>query len=112
MDREAEIRRLRAGNFTMNNGKVLLTINLLREKYNALKSVKKGVEYDGIERQEFIDSVNFLAEEGYIQLREISTKEDATLSDFDYQMLEAKVTAKGIRLLAGGIKDDVVDLGN
>ena len=95
MNREAEMRRLRAGNFTMNNGKVLLTINLLREKYNALKSVKKGVEYDGIERQEFIDSVNFLAEEGYIHLREISTKEDATLSDFDYQMLEAKVTAKG-----------------
>ena len=45
MNREAEMRRLRAGNFTMNNGKVLLTINLLREKYNALKSVKKGVEY-------------------------------------------------------------------
>lgn len=43
MDREAEIRRLRAGNFTMNNGKVLLTINLLREKYNSLKSVKRAL---------------------------------------------------------------------
>lgn len=112
MNREAEIRRMRAGNFTMNNGKVLLTINLLREKYNALKSVERGVKYDGIDKQEFIDSVNFLSEEGYIHLRDINSKEDASLSDFDYQSLEAKVTGKGIRLLAGGISDDVVDLGN
>lgn len=31
MSRETEKRQLRAGNFTMNNGRVLSTINLLRE---------------------------------------------------------------------------------
>ena len=106
MSRETEKRQLRAGNFTMNNGRVLSTINLLREKYNALRSVEKAVSY------EFVDSVNFLAEEGYIYLRDIKTREDASLADCDYQTLEAKVTGKGIRLLGGGISDNMVDLGD
>lgn len=111
MNREAEIRRMRAGSFMLNNGRVLLTVNLLREKYNSLKSVEQGVKYDGIERQDFIDSVNFLAESGYIRLREIGTHISAELADFDYARLEAKVTEKGIRLLGGGISDNMVDLG-
>ena len=112
MSREAEKRQLRAGNFVMNNGRVLSTINLLREKYNDLRSVCKAVSYEGIDKQEFIDSVNFLAEEEYIHLREISSKESANLADYDYQALEAKITGKGIRLLGGGIADNMVDLGD
>ena len=112
MGREADKRQLRAGNFMLNNGRVLSTINLLREKYNSLRSVEKAVRYEGIEKQEVIDSVNFLAEEGYVHLRDIRTHEDASLADFDYQVLEAKVTGKGIRLLGGGISDNMVDLGD
>lgn len=112
MSREIEKRQFRAGNFTMNNGRVLAIINLLREKYNVLRSVEKAVSYEGIERQEFVDSINFLAEEGYIHLRNIKTHEDAFLADCDYQTLEAKVTGKGIRLLGGGITDNMVDLGD
>ena len=110
MDRDAELRRLRAGNFKVNNGRVLMTINLLRQKYNYLRSVEQGVKYDGIERQEFIDSVNFLAEEGYIHLREIESHEAASLADNDYPTLEARVTGKGIRLLGGGVTDNMVQL--
>lgn len=40
MSRETEKRQLRAGNFTMNNGRVLSTINLLREKYNAPDGIR------------------------------------------------------------------------
>ncbi len=111
MNKEMEKRRLRAGAFMVNNGRVLLTINLLREKYNALRSVEKGLKSEGIDRQEFIDSVNFLHEEGYIYLRDIENKEPASLADAQYQTLEAKVTGKGIRLLGGGILDEMVDLG-
>ena len=112
MDRELERRKLRAGVFMVNNGRVLMTINLLREKYNALRSVEKGVKSEGISRQEFVDSINFLAEEGYINLREIDSREKANLADYDYQTLEAKITGKGIRLLGGGINDNMVDLGD
>ena len=110
MNREQEKRRLRAGAFMVNNGRVLMTINLLREKYNALRSVEKGLKAEGIERQEFIDSVNFLHEEGYIYLRDMESREPANLADVEYQTLEAKVTGKGIRLLGGGITDEMVDL--
>ena len=110
MNREQEKRRLRAGAFMVNNGRVLMTINLLREKYNALRSVEKGLKAEGIERQEFIDSVNFLHEEGYIYLRDMESREPANLADVEYQTLEAKVPGKGIRLLGGGITDEMVDL--
>ena len=110
MNREQEKRRLRAGAFMVNNGRVLMTINLLREKYNALRSVEKGLKAEGIERQEFIDSVNFLHEEGYIYLGDMESREPANLADVEYQTLEAKVTGKGIRLLGGGITDEMVDL--
>lgn len=112
MSKEAEKRRLRAGDFMLNNGRVLSTINLLREKYNSLRSVEKAVSFEGIGRQEFIDSVNFLKEEGYIHLRDINSHEAANLADFEYQSLEAKVTGKGIRLLGGGLDDNMVDLGD
>ena len=112
MDRDLERRKLRVGAFLLNNGRVLMTINLLREKYNALRSIEKGVRGEGINRQEFVDSVNFLAEEGYITLREIDSREKAGLADYDYLTLEAKITGKGIRLLGGGIKDNMVDLGD
>ena len=51
-----------------------------------------------------------LAEEGYIHLRRISTKESAALADTDYTALEAKLTGRGIRLLAGGIEDDMIEV--
>lgn len=112
MDRGADKRRLRAGNFMLNNGRVMYTINLLRERYNDLRSVEKALSFEGIDRQSFLDSVNFLSEEGYIHLREKDTHEDAALSDCKYQTLEAKVTGKGIRLLGGGLSDNMIDLGD
>ena len=54
MNREQEKRRLRAGAFMVNNGRVLMTINLLREKYNALRSVEKGLKAEGCCGQAFL----------------------------------------------------------
>lgn len=90
-----EKRALRAGSFVHNNGKVLRTVNILRLKYNKLTGVQSVLEDDGIAEDEFLDSVNFLAEEGYIHLRRISNKEPAALADTDYTALEAKLTGKG-----------------
>ena len=99
------------GNHTdHNNGKVLRTVNILRLKYNKLTGVQSVLEDDGIAEDEFLDSVNFLTEEGYIHLRRISNKEPAALADTDYTALEAKLTGKGIRLLAGGIEDDMIEV--
>ena len=98
---------------TVGNYMVVLRNDpLVREsmKYNKLTGVQSVLEDDGIAEDEFLDSVNFLAEEGYIHLRRISNKEPAALADTDYTALEAKLTGKGIRLLAGGIEDDMIEV--
>ena len=102
--------RLRAGNFVSNNGRVLRTINILRHQYNKLSGIQNVLEEDGVTEDEFLDAVNFLALEGYIHLREVSSKLDASLADKAYQTLEAKLTGKGIRLLAGGIEDNMIEV--
>lgn len=111
-NRKALKQRLEAGNFVSNNGRVLRTINILRYKYNKLKSVETVLNEDGIEQWEFLDCVNYLTEEGYIRLRDISTHEEIPelSQDVNYKDLEGKLTAKGIRLLAGGLKDDLIEV--
>lgn len=107
---EIDRQKLRAGNFVANNGQILRAINILRYKYNKLSSVQWAVHDNGVAEDEFLDAVNFLSQEGYIHLRRIADHVDGTLADNDFMELEAKVTAKGIRLLAGGIKDNMVEV--
>ena len=102
--------RLRAGNFVHNNGLVLRIINILRYKYNRLTGVKDVVAGHGVSEDEYLDSVNFLAEEGYIHLRLAADKTPASLADNDYRDIESKLTGKGIRLLSGGIRDNQIEV--
>lgn len=110
MNSGIDIQKLKAGNFVKNNGRVLRTINVLRYKYNKLSGMANVLEGDGIPEDEFLDSVNFLAMEGYVHLREISTKLESSIADTPYTKLEAKLTAKGVRLLAGGLEDNMVEV--
>lgn len=111
MSNSLEKRKLNAGNFIENNGKVLRTINILRYKYNKLSGVERVLHDTGVAEDEFLDCINFLSDEGYIHLRQISSKSDAKLSDIDdFSSLEAKLTSKGIRLLAGGIDDNLIEV--
>lgn len=105
-----EKQRLKAGNFVRNNGRVLRTINILRHKYNKLSGIQNVLEDDGISQDEFLDAVNFLALEGYIDLRDVATKGPASLADNRFETLEARLTGKGIRLLAGGIDDKMIEV--
>lgn len=102
------IRKIRAGSFRVNNGRVIRTINILRNKYIALRDIRHALPDIG--EPEIIDSINFLQEEQYIRLRNIDTKSETLLSDAEYTDLEAKVTGKGIRLLGGSIPDDMVEV--
>lgn len=112
MDNKELKRKLEAGNFVRNNGKVLRTINILRHKYNELLSVECVLKDEGIEQWEYLDCINFLSMEGYIRMRRISDQEEIEelSQDNDYRKLEAKLTPKGIRLLAGGIEDNMIEV--
>ena len=106
-DKETLRKRIEASNFIENNGTVIRTINHLHCVYNKLKTIKSVLN---MELDEIVDSVNYLYEEGYIHLRHIDSKEAASLADTNFSDLEAKLTAKGIRFIAGKIKDDCIDL--
>ena len=111
MNREEARKKYRANAFKINNGKVLATVNLLREKYCKLTIVEAGLKNEGITREDFTDCINYLQEEGYIRLRDIETHEEKELADSDVTELEGKVTGKGIKLLSGTLSDDTVYLG-
>jgi hypothetical protein len=110
MDKAEAMKKIRAGAFVANNGRVLRTINILRPKYNKLRDIKYALPE--MAEDELIDCINYLSEAEYIELRHCETKTDIVtgLADHDYKDIEAKLTAKGIQLLAYGIKDPVIEV--
>lgn len=108
MNNKNALDKIRAGRFIKNNGRVLRTINLLRYKYEKLEEVKYALE--DIPDNEYLDSLNYLSEAEYIQLRHIGSRQSANIADVDISELEAKLTDKGIRLLAGKISDELVEV--
>lgn len=102
------LKKMRADNFVKNNGVVLRAINIGRTNYNKLRQLRTALESE-IGRDEFADCVNYLAEAELISLRKCSDKTPANVADNDIDDLEAKVSAKGIRLLAGKITDPCIE---
>ena len=111
MEKEALAAKIRAGNCITNNGRVLRTINVLRTKYNKLTGIHYALSEE-MQPDQFQDSVNYLFEAEYIELRHVETKAiiGTGLADHSYKELEAKLTAKGIQLLAGAIRDPLIEV--
>lgn len=80
--------------FGSNNGRVLRWINAQRQLYTALKSITSDLRADGISTKETCKSIGYLSAKGYIS---VSKNGQAV-----------KITAQGIRLLAGTIEDSGV----
>ncbi len=109
-EREKLKREISAVSFIKNNGLVLTTINILTPKYSKLVSIESVFKTRGISKTELIESVNFLAEEKYIHLRLVASREEVSLADTDYDLIEAKLSGKGLRLLSGGIEDNMIEV--
>lgn len=101
--------RIRQKKFFRNNGIVLKGINLLREKYVQLSELKYALE-PTITEQELRDSVNYLSESGYINMRNIRSKQTTTLADCDFYVIEAKVSAEGIKIIACVKADECIEV--
>ena len=108
MDKKTAVNKIKTGRFIKNNGRVLRTINIMRYKFEKLSEVHYAL--DDIPDNEYFDSLNYLYEAGYIQIRHIKSKNLATLADVDADELEAKLTDKGIKLLAGRSLDELVEV--
>lgn len=108
MDKAELNKRIAAGNFIENNGYVLRAVNMLKTKFNKLSTIRFAVP--DADKPDIEKSVNYLYEAGYLHLRHIHSKRPTSLADTDFEMLEAKLTAKGIQLLAGIIQDECVEV--
>ena len=107
MYKETLNKRISAGNFVENNGSVMRAVNILKTKFNRLKDIKYALN---IEKNEIENSINYLHEAGYLHLRHTESKQPSSLADDDFDVLEGKLTAKGIQLLAGVITDECVEV--
>ncbi len=99
---------IKRGRFVKNNGRILRAINVLRTQYISLSDLYLGISTD-VKENEYTDSINYLTEIGYIRLRNKETKAASTLADDNLCDLEAKLTADGIKFLAGKLHDDCVE---
>lgn len=95
--------------FRSNNGAVIRAVNIIRTDYVQLDTVLAALT-PKIGKPEIMDSINYLTEAEYIRLRVIGTDRQSTLADSDFSDLEAKLTAKGIRLVNGAEADLCIDL--
>lgn len=109
MDNEREyLQAIKAKHFRENNGEVLRNINILRARYSKLEDIKFVMK--NVPENEFVDSVNYLYLSEYVLLRKIKTKESADIADVPYELLEAKLSPKGIKLLEGSVTDNSVEV--
>lgn len=107
MNEQDILKKMRAESFVSNNGVVLRAINIGHISYNKLSSLCRALALS-VERDEFIDCINYLSESKYIILRRCDDKQPASISDDDMDNIEAKVSPEGIRLLAGKVSDPCV----
>lgn len=108
MENRTSAEELRRSAFHRNNRIVLQTINVMRADYTPLESVADALE-NTISLSDVTDCVNYLTESGYIKLRIRGTQTNVTdLADAEFGRLSAKLTAKGIQLLNGKIKDPCI----
>ena len=101
--------RIRQKKFFRNNGVVLKGINLLRTQYVSLSELRYALE-PTIAESELRDSVNYLSECGYIKMRSIRSKQPTTLADSDFDEIEAKVSAEGIKIIACAKIDECIEV--
>lgn len=100
---------VRQNRFVKNNGIVLRAANTLREKYTALSDMQYALE-PSMDEGQLTDCLNYLSRSGYVELRDIRTREVKLLSDTDFEKLETILTPKGIQLLNGRISDPCIDV--
>ena len=108
MDGKEIKKRIMAGEFAANNGKIIRTINILDGDYIDLSTIKMA--QPTIDTYALNQSITYLEREGYIKIRDANTKDSISAELTKIRAAEAVLTAKGIRLAMGYETDKAVDI--
>ena len=106
MDKDELKRRVEAGAFASNNGKVLRTINIIAGNDILLHSLHYALTE--IENGDLAESLYYLQDAGYIKARTAHGHKDADVAGADYDAVEVRITARGMQLLMGYAADPAV----
>lgn len=107
MDSQAQIRRrIEAGEFADNNGRLIRTINVLKGKWIKLSVVQSALTE--IEEGDLEQSLIYLERAEYIKVRDDVTKKSLEVDSADYNNSEVTLTKKGIDLALYYISDPAV----
>lgn len=107
---EDVIKRAERAAFVRSNGTIMRTLNVMDKAYKSLEVVRSVVADDGVSEYDFVKSVNFLAGEGYIRIRDISAHKIVEFSDATYKECEATLTPLGTRVLMGLKTDPAIEV--
>lgn len=107
---EDVIKRAERAEFARSNGTIMRTLNVMDKAYKSLDVMRSVVSDDGVSEYEFVKSVNFLAGEGYIRIRDVATHKAVEFSDTAYKECEATLTPLGTRILMGFKKDPAIEV--
>ncbi|MFT9055546.1 MAG: hypothetical protein ABF449_02815 [Ethanoligenens sp.] len=106
MDKEELQRRIEAGAFAANNGKVLRAINIMAGNDIRLRSLQYALAE--LSHGELSESLYYLQDSGYIKIRKANSHMEIEVSDADYDDTDVRITAKGMQLLMGYTTDPVI----
>lgn len=107
MDNKTEIkRRIEAGEFADNNGRIIRTINVLKGKWIKLSVAQSALAE--IDEGDFEQSLIYLERAEYIKVRDITTRRCVEVDSADYDACEVTLTKKGIDLALYYITDPAV----
>lgn len=106
MDKEELRRRVEAGAFASNNGKVLRTINIMAGNDIPLRSLQYALQEIG--DGDLAESLYYLQDAEYIKARTTHGHEQADVAGADYDAVEVRITARGMQLLMGYATDPAI----
>ena len=95
-------KQIEAGNFAVNNGAVIRTVNILNGgwiKYDVIKTVLDFVP---------LRNLIYLQRAGYIDVRYCKSKAQINVEDASCDDIEVTLTARGMKLTTCVITDEAV----
>lgn len=98
----------KTGDLTHINGSVLRTLNVISGGKCRLSDLE--CVFNGINRYHFLDSLEYLAESEYIELKNGTTGSRTDLETGQFSATNAVLTGKGIRILQGFLTDECVEV--
>ncbi len=105
MDRNELNRRIEAGTFAADNGRVLRTVNILKGRDISVKALRYALPE--IEDGPLAETLFYLQDAGYLSARDAVSRKFRDISEGD-ESLRVRLTAKGMQLLKGYLSDPAV----